>query len=166
MNISEMKLRQVAPFETNDQKITKLLSFYLHYAPTIESKTASNIDENKLKSNWIKFLENVKFSSFKIYNSNYNLTEEVFIKNKIGNQQTLNRKQISIVCKRKEKNEEDYQCVLRHIRNSIAHNSVYIVHAGNRKYVLFEDYNKNKKITARMLLSQSILSKLKNEIVR
>ena len=56
-----MKLRQVAPFETNDEKITKLLSFYLHYAPTIESKTASNIDENKLKVIGLSFLKMLNF---------------------------------------------------------------------------------------------------------
>ena len=166
MKISEMKNNQIPPFEIEDEKMRKLLSFYIHYAPTIESNTAISVDENKLKSNWNKFFEDAKFSSFKIYNENYKLSEEVFSKNQLGDNQILNRKNLSVVCKRKHKNEEDYECILRHIRNSIAHNNIYIVNAGNRKYILLEDYNKSKNITSRMLLSQTILSKLKRCIIQ
>ena len=166
MKISEMKNNQIPPFEIEDEKVRKLLSFYIHYAPTIESNTAISVDENKLKSNWNKFFENAKFSYFKIYNENYKLSEEIFSKNQLGDNQILNRKNLSVVCKRKHKNEEDYECILRHIRNSIAHNNIYIVNAGSRKYILLEDYNKSKNITSRMLLSQTILSELKRCIMK
>ena len=50
--------------------------------------------------------------------------------------------------------------------NSIAHCNLYLSNAGNRKYILFEDYNKSGNITARVLLSQADLSLLKREIMK
>ena len=161
-----MRNNQVPPLEIEDDTIRKLLSFYLHYAPTIESKTATEVSDERLQRNWNDFFTDAHFTSFKIYSEGKILTEKIFTDNALGDAQKLSRKVLSIVCKRKNKDEKDYECVLRHIRNSIAHNNVYIVNTGNRKFVLFEDYNKNGNITSRMLLSQTILSKLKKIIVK
>lgn len=60
------------------------------------------------------------------------------------------------VCKkRKTQNnfihESDLECFLRHIRNSIAHGRVYLLHAGNKIHIVFEDLNKSGKISARII---------------
>lgn len=88
------------------------------------------------------------------------------VKYKINEEAQVNRKTKVIVCKKKDTKETEPQCLLRHLRNSIAHNNVYISNAGNRKYILFEDFNKNRKLTARILLSQTDLTALKREIMK
>ena len=62
--------------------------------------------------------------------------------------------------------ETECQCVLRHMRNSIAHGNIYLSDESNRKYILFEDYNRNGNLTARILLSQTYLKKLKQIIMK
>lgn len=71
------------------------------------------------------------------------------------------------ICKYKDTNEKDYVCFLRHIRNAIAHNHLYYINAGNRKFIMFDDfYDNTKKQNARILLSQTDLQRLKNEIMK
>ena len=52
------------------------------------------------------------------------------------------------------------------IRNAIAHGNVYYFNAGNRKFILFEDFNEKSKPTARILFSQTDLKKLKDALLR
>ena len=47
------------------------------------------------------------------------------------------------------------------MRNSITHCSVYMIKTGNRKFILFENFNRNNKLTARILLSQTDLQSLR-----
>lgn len=54
------------------------------------------------------------------------------VKYKINEEAQVNRKTKVIVCKKKDRLETDPQYLLRHLRNSIAHNNVYISNAGNR----------------------------------
>ena len=85
---------------------------------------------------------------------------------KLHNEATVNRRSKGFICKRKDNSESDYECVLRYIRNSIAHSNVYMNNAGNRKYIIFEDFNKTGNQSSIMLLSQADLTKLKREIMR
>lgn len=85
----------------------------------------------------------------------------------------VNRKTNSVFCKKKctgkgIESETDYQCILRHMRNSIAHGNVYLSDEGksNRKYILFEDYNRTGTLTARILLAQTHLRNLKQGIMK
>ena len=66
----------------------------------------------------------------------------------------------------KSKKETEYECILRHIRNAIAHSNVYIYQTGNRKYICFTDFNKTGKQSAMILLSQTDLSNLKKELMK
>ena len=103
-----------------------------------------------------------------IYSDSYsseNLIQQ-FEKHGLSNESKVNRKLNAIVCKKKKQAETEYQCVLRHLRNSIAHCNLYISNSSNRKYILLEDYNKNGNITARVLLSQKYLNDLKEELMK
>lgn len=166
MNIRDMKQEHTKPFEIDDDKLRRLFSFFVHSAPTIESSTAAVISEERLVDNWNRVISSNMFSNFKIYADSYSLSEDSLDKNGLGISQEVSRKIKAIVCKRKCKDEKDYECVLRHIRNSLAHNNVYVVNAGNRKYILLEDYNTRMNLTSRMVLSQTILSNLKSEIMK
>lgn len=165
MTISELLTQKTIPFEIENLKMEKLFSFFLHSAPTIDSRTAMKIDLIKLSGNWKDFVETSQLIPSIIYAESYNKLENACAKSGLGVDTKISRRTKGFICIRKGK-ETDYECVLRHIRNSIAHNNVYYCDAGNRKFVLFEDYNKSGKFTARMLFSQTLLTTLKKEITK
>ncbi len=168
MKICDIKANQILPFEIEDVKLLRLFSFYLHSAPTVESRTAAKVDEQRLLNNWMNFSKQLPQDKIKFYSESYSV--DLFINSferyGLNDDAEVKRRTKAIVCKKKDKAESDCCCLLRHIRNSIAHNNVYISNAGNRKYILFEDYNNRGNISAKILLSQADLSKLKQEIMR
>lgn len=168
MIINDIKENKISPFEIDDIKLTRLFSFFLHSAPTIDSNLASRIDEDRLLSNWDNFVSQFTKERILLYSDLYSSEKLIqqFERHGLSDEATVSRRLKVIVCKRKNKTETDYQCVLRHLRNSIAHCNLYLSNAGNRKYILFEDYNKRENITARILLSQADLSLLKREIMK
>lgn len=166
MTINDIKENKIAPFEIDDIKLTRLFSFFLHSAPTIDSNLASRIDEDRLLKNWNNFVSQFANGRISLYSYSYKKLIQQFEKHGLSDESTVSRRLKVIVCNRKNNVEKDYQCVLRHLRNSIAHCNLYLSNAGNRKYILFEDYNKKGNITARILLSQTDLSLLKREIMK
>lgn len=168
MTISDIKENKIAPFEIENTKLRRLFSFFLHTAPTIDSNLASKIDEDRLLNNWNNFVSNYANNKISLYSDSYSSEKLIqqFEKHGLSDESKVSRKLNAIVCKRKTKAETDYQCVLRHLRNSIAHCNLYISNSGNRKYILIEDYNKSGNITARMLLSQDFLNKLRKELMK
>lgn len=169
MKIKDIKANIIYPFEIDDEKLIKLFSFYLHKAPTIESRSATQIDKERVSNNWINFSNNnLGKDRVRFYSSSYPVDKFVdsFKKYGLNDEAEVNRKTIALVCKKKTNEETDYRCLLRHLRNSIAHNNVYISNVGNRKYILFEDFNQKENISAKILLSQNGLSTLKKEIMK
>lgn len=165
MTINDVKENKIAPFEIEDTKLRRLFSFFLHTAPTIDSNLASKIDEDRLLNNWNNFVSNYANNKILVYSYSYELIQQ-FEKYGLSDESKVSHKLNAIVCKKKKQAETNYQCVLRHLRNSLAHCNLYIANAGNRKYILFEDYNKKGNITARMLLSQDFLNKLRKELMK
>lgn len=172
LKIKDIKANKVLPFEISDEKLMKLFSFFLHSAPTIESQSAAHIDEQRLFKNWLDFKVQIPSNMMMFFASSYSRDKFInsFKKYGIDDESEVNRRTKAFVCKRKESkkgvSEADCHCLLRHIRNSIAHNNVYIANVGNRKYILFEDYNQKGNISARILLSQTDLTRLKREIMK
>lgn len=165
MTILELLTYNTKPFEIPNIKMKKLFSFFLHSAPTIDSRTAMKIDSSRLFNNWKGFIESSQLRPSIIYAESYNKLENACEKNGLSVDTEISRRTKGFICIRKGK-ESDYECILRHIRNSIAHNNVYYYDAGNRKFVLFEDYNNRHNLTARMLFSQTMLALLKKEITK
>ena len=109
---------------------------------------------------------NIKDDQF-IFLSSRNNINNYKISYKLNDEATINRKCKGFVCKRANNFEKDYECVLRHIRNSIGHSNVYVNKEPKRKYILFEDFNPQTKVqTAIILFSQTDLSRLKQAIVK
>ena len=165
MQISDIKSNQIKPFEIENDKLTRLFSFFLHTAPTIDSASASIIDSGRLQRNWDTFISSVSIDCFVFLAPNC-VIERYFEKYNLHNEANINRRSKGFICKRKVNTEKDYECVLRHLRNAIAHSNVYMNDAGNRKYILFEDFNKTKKQSSIILLSQADLARLKKEIMK
>lgn len=164
MQISNIKANHIRPFEIDDDKLVRLFSFFLHSAPSIDSATAANIETTRLERNWNNFIADFPNTNYVIIAPNCSI-EKYIDKYGLNDNATVSRRSKGFVCKRKDKNEKDYECVLRHIRNAIAHSNVYMSDTGNRKYLIFEDFNKSKKQSSIMLLSQADLSKLKKTIM-
>ena len=165
MKIEEIKQCRVAPFETADRKLLNLFSFFLHLAPTIESEKALNIEKSRLENNWDRFIESIPINQY-IFIDDHRSLETYLVKYSLSDECEINRKYKGLVVKRKSKKETEYECILRHIRNAIAHSNVYIYQTGNRKYICFTDFNKTGKQSAMILLSQTDLSNLKKELMK
>ena len=165
MTISDILQHPVLPFEIEDVKLVKLFSFFLHSAPTIESATAISMETARLEQNWMSFITFFPKKSWLVIAPNCTFGEYLIKANLDGNA-VLSRRMKGFVCKRKTKDETDCEACLRHIRNAIAHNNVFVLNAGNRKFILFDDYNKDKKHNARLLFTQSDLQRLKSEITK
>ena len=168
ITIEDILKNRVLPFEVESEKLRRLFSFYLHSAPTIGSKSAAQIDNDRLEMNWLCFRELFPNDTMIFFSSSY--ANDKFIKSfekyNIHNDAQIGRRIKASVCKKKDKEETEYQCLLRHLRNSIAHDNVYLLNVGNRKYILFEDFNIQGNINARVLFSQTDLSTLKKEIMK
>ena len=163
MQISNIKANRITPFDIDDKKLVRLFSFFLHSAPTIDSATAANIDSARLERNWNNFVSEIPNVN-RIIIKQHNNTKEYIEKYGLNDEASINRRSKGFVCKR-DKNEKDCECVLRHIRNAIAHSNVYMSNAGNRKYIILEDFNRSKVLSAIILFSQADLNRLKKIIM-
>ncbi len=165
MTISDILQHPVLPFEIEDVKLVKLFSFFLHSAPTIESATAISMEAARLDQNWMSFITSYPKESWLVIAPNCTFGAYL-IKAGLDGNAVVSRRKKGFVYKRKSKDETDCEACLRHIRNAIAHNNVFVLNAGNRKFILFDDYNKDKKHNARLLFTQSDLQRLKSEITK
>ena len=60
--------------------------------------------------------------------------------------------------------ESDLVCLLRHIRNSIAHGYVSCQKSKQTYYLVFEDHNEEKHMTAKIVCSKDDLAQWKEII--
>ncbi len=165
VTINDILENHIIPFEHTDESIKKLFSFFLHLAPTIESKSAGQLPSDGLDVAWKSFLNDTSIShkDYQIYAPGY-IKDKQLLYYKLDKGGSVNRKTKRFICNRKQlgkKEEHDLEVLLRHIRNSIAHSNVYVLDQG-RKYIIFDDYNKKENMTARILLSQTDLKKLRH----
>ena len=165
--ISDLLNNPIVPFDIEDARLVKLFSFFLHSAPRINSNRAIQIDDARLDRNWNAFIKRFDKSVYKFMEaSSPKLVMDYFQITGISDSSELRRRGSRFVCRKKDKYELESVCLLRHIRNAIAHGNVHLLNAGNRKFVLFEDFNEKGKQTARILFSQTDLQSLKSEILK
>ena len=148
--------------EDNIGKLNLLLSYFLykapnidsHHSPYIEADTHDSVFLDMMSSNW----------TYSFCPQNKKIETELEDMGLSGN--SVCQKCKRFLCKRstqnckrdKSRKETELECLLRHIRNSIAHGHVFVTKAGNYINVLLEDINpKNDNITARLVCRQSDL---------
>ena len=161
MKIADILSYHIVPFETEDMKLKSLFSFFLHLAPTISSSSAGDIPKAGLAQAWASFLREARIrnESFRLYTSG-SINEKQLERYSLSSSSTVSRKSKCFICSRKSADECEMSCLLRHLRNSIAHSNVYLLN-NNRKYILFDDFNTKQNRSARILLSQGNLRVLK-----
>jgi hypothetical protein len=161
LQISDILSNHITPFETEDMKLKSLFSFFLHLAPTISSSSAGDVPKAGLAQAWDSFIREAKIKdeSFRFYSSG-SIGDKQLARYSLSNSSPVSRQSKRFVCSKKHANECEMRCLLRHLRNSIAHSNVYLLN-NNRKYILFDDFNVKQNCSARILFSQSDLSVLK-----
>lgn len=157
------------PFKSGVENFTRIAEYFLYYAPNIDScqsvgkiegeKAETVLESMKNHANMdIKILKKIQPASWKELDFDSDVID--FEKPRMLFD--------------KMNNESELTALLRHIRNSLAHGYVYIWNKRQKgSYILFVDYekkqkNKPQKITAKILVSMSILERwkaiLENEI--
>lgn len=161
MTIGDILNNPVLPFELEDEKMRKLFSYFLHSAPTIDCRSKGNIPTIGMDATWVKFLEEIGIDSseYHVYASS-SISESQLQKYKLNACSTITRRTKQFIACLKGDESVEINCFLRHLRNSIAHNYVYISE-GKRKYCIFDDYNNHHNQTARIMLLKTDLEKLK-----
>ena len=153
------------PFEVTDAALKKLFCYFLYHAPGIKSKHAEYLEQeqceiilkkiNERANQMIQFCE----SSVQI--------EKVLAKVNLSDKGPC-LKCTRAMCKRsgvkKSPKESDLECLLRHIRNSIAHGYVCCRQSNKRYYILFEDYNDDGHMTAKIVCCKEDLEQWKEII--
>ena len=165
MKIGELLTNRIVPFEIEDEKVKKLFSFFLHLAPSIDSSSAGGTPKCGMSQAWALFKQKIFLVSkdYHMYSPGI-LDDTQLRKYSLFDTDDVNRKSKRILCCYKNQETDELICLLRHIRNSIAHSNVFLVDKG-RKYILFDDYNSNRNHTARILFSQTDLEHLRKSLV-
>ena len=153
----------VVPSECDIGDLRSLFTYFQYRSPNVDA-IRSPILEAELHQETLDLM--LKGNSYYVFCAHSSKTEDELIKlNLSGNILCSQCKRF--LCKRSGRNskrvpaqkETDLECLLRHLRNAIAHGHVYIIHGGNYISVLFEDRNANNRITARIICCQADLKK-------
>ncbi len=143
----------IVPFEDPPDNVRQLLSYFLYKAPDIESTHAKQISSDKHTIVFQQMMENRHFKYQKFCNNKKQMDKE--IEKGFFDCSSICLKCKRYICLKKSKKnkppETELDCFLRHIRNAIAHGNVYYKHAGNRVFLVFNDYNQAKNLSARIV---------------
>ena len=144
-------------------EIRKLCSYFQYMAPNIESAQSPLLDVTYHDDVLAEITKNKKEFVFCAHNDNTDkkLSELALLGDSICPRcKRFLCKRMTREAKRdKTRKESDLECLLRHLRNAIAHGHVYLQHGGNYIGLLFEDINDKGAITARIVCCQADLRK-------
>ena len=160
----------VVPAECEIGDLRQLFAYFQYRAPNVDSIKSPMIDPRYHDSILLEITKG--WDEFHFCNQNANTEEEL-------GKLTLNGPLLCSWCKRflckrmnnpakrdSSRRETDLECLLRHLRNAIAHGRVFVIHGGNFISVLFEDTNDKGNITARVICRQADLKKWRTILER
>lgn len=141
-------------------ELRKLFGYFQYKAPNTSSFQSDKLDEEYHEELYEEMTKSWKKECRKIIASNATYDE-------LSPKYALSGDSLCSYCKRflckrlrtqEGHKETDLDCLLRHIRNSLAHGRVFVIHGGNSIKVLLEDYDKRYgTITGRIICNQSDL---------
>lgn len=146
------------PFKSGLDNFTRVAEYFLYYAPNIDScqsvgKIEGDVAETvfeSLKSRAninAKILKKIQPASWKELDFDTDIIDFEY----------------SRMLFKKMNNESELTALLRHLRNALAHGYIYVWNKRRKGgFILFVDYekkqkNKEQKITAKIMVSMSIL---------
>ena len=147
----------VSPLETGIPDFTKLVNYFEYKAPMIDCvHSAGRVASSEKQSDTLKrmlsesdmvsrskFLERIQKNSLELMG--------------------LDGSNICMKCPRMlcriMKGETEFAALLRHLRNGFAHGRTYIKRMKNQTYIVIEDLDKNKKCSAKIVVTKAILNR-------
>lgn len=161
------KENAVNPQTCDIGELRQLFGFFQYKAPNTSSFQCDKLDESYHKDLFAEMTKSWKEENYKIIAHSVTYDSESVNFALFGSDLCSYCKRY--LCKRlKSKNghrETDFDCLIRHIRNSIAHGRVFVIHGGNSIKVMFEDYDAhNNVISGRIVCNQSDLKKWRTAI--
>ena len=138
---------------TEISSLVQILGYFQYQAPNISSAHSWSLPENLHDEIYELIIEKTKFVK-QSFASNQKVLQKRFLENH------LSETKFCYHCKRftclKYSKESKLECLLRHLRNSIAHGLVYLPLLKSR-YICFKDINKDNKVTAMIILEKNDL---------
>ena len=130
MTIQDLKENKIVPLDIDDEKLRALFGYFLYRAPTINSLHASHISNETLNIMWLKYLSGWDSKNrFRFYSANSDFPSENVLRSySLSDDSKRHRSICAFICfKLSEKPEEaEYACLLRQIRNALAHGHVFV----------------------------------------
>ena len=164
--LSFVKSDAIVPSECDISDLRNLFSYFQYRAPNIDSLQSPLLSSDIHDEVLAKMLHNN--SDYKFYS--HNLDSSILLQ-----QHGMSDDHVCDRCKRfvckymtnpakrdTTRKETDLECLLRHLRNSIAHGHIFLHHGGNYITLGFEDQNEKKNITSRIIVNRAELYKWKN----
>ncbi len=138
------------PFDLSIKNSNSVVTYFLYYAPNIESKFSVGKIEGEAAVNCLnKLIQKAEMVN------RYKIIKEA--KSSSWNEFALCGDSLCLDCSRmtytKSENESELTALLRHIRNSLAHGLLYFQKKKKRNCLLLEDYSRKRKLTARIVIS-------------
>ena len=161
----------INPMLVDIGRLRQLFGFFQYEAPNTSSYICSHLSNEYHDRVLMEIQHTIKTGAIIFAPPNSTSADELKKVSLLGDSVCSYCKRL--FCKRAHANngirESDLSCLLRHIRNSLAHGRVFVIHGGNQIYILFEDcvpQNKgnNNRISARILCTQADLKKWKSFI--
>ena len=145
---------------TDISTMVQTLGYFQYKAPDISSIHSWTLPQNKHEEVYNLFFETANFEA-KVFASSQKILQKRF------NENHLSKEKFCYKCKRfvciKESKESKLDCLLRHMRNSIAHGLIYLP-ANNSPFICFKDLDKNKNESAIIICKREDLNNWKNII--
>lgn len=144
----------VVPTEIEDDELRQLIGYFQYRAPGISSEQSFTIPESDHQKAFDELFENRKYEAKEFYQSNKTIKRHIINNHLDGNSVCVKCKRF--VCRLNDGDETKLNCLLRHIRNSIAHGRIHFM---NDKgcYLCFEDINQKGSTTARIMCNKEDL---------
>ena len=167
--ISEEKT--IVPGEIDNKKLHDVLTYFQYRAPNIDSLKSPLLEREYHDGLFQKMIAN---------KMKYSLYDDIDNVRKNYSKFALDGDSICSGCKRficarhsgnsrsaPGQKESDLECLLRHMRNALAHSSIYLA-MESKKYnaILFEDNNLNGKSSARIVCCQADLMKWRTLLLK
>lgn len=144
----------VVPTDLEDDELRQLLGYFQYRAPGISSEQSFVIPETNHQAVYDELFQHKQYEAKEFYQSNKTIKRHIANNHLVGNSICVKCKRF--VCRLDNGDETRLNCLLRHIRNSIAHGRIHLLN-DRGYYLCFEDINKKGSITARIICNKEDL---------
>ena len=158
-----LKQLVVIPIRSGINDLNKMVEFFLYRAPQISScHSCGKLKESLHAEIYSRLLKDAGLKPGKTAKMIEKIQPTSFsIMDLDGPELDLFKPRL--LCKRLRQ-ETEFTALLRHIRNSLAHGRLYVKKTKHGKYLCLEDIDQENKLTARIVITDTILKSWKSII--